>query len=105
MSLDVTAMVKSGRVEHPECILCGTCADLLPEACGELRIWKELKPVRTILESVLDYFSIFFRYRDTNFTTTFYLNEPGTIILYLFYCIPVIREILVRTFPRSPSGF
>ena len=31
MSLDVTAMVKSGRVEHPECILCGTCADTCPK--------------------------------------------------------------------------
>jgi polyferredoxin len=31
MSLDVNAMVKSGRVEHPECILCGTCADTCPK--------------------------------------------------------------------------
>ena len=31
MSLDVTEMVKSGRVEHPECILCGTCADSCPK--------------------------------------------------------------------------
>ena len=27
MSLDVHGMVNSGRMEHPECILCGTCAD------------------------------------------------------------------------------
>lgn len=27
MSLDVTAMVQSGQMEHPECILCGTCVD------------------------------------------------------------------------------
>jgi polyferredoxin len=31
MSLDVTAMVKSGRIEHTECILCGTCADSCPK--------------------------------------------------------------------------
>jgi polyferredoxin len=31
MSLEVTAMVKSRRVEHPECILCGTCADSCPK--------------------------------------------------------------------------
>ncbi len=27
MSLDVNAMVKQERLEHPECILCGTCVD------------------------------------------------------------------------------
>jgi ferredoxin-type protein NapH len=27
MSLEVEAMAKSGRMEHPECILCGTCVD------------------------------------------------------------------------------
>jgi polyferredoxin len=27
MSLDVSAMVQSGRMEHSECILCGTCVD------------------------------------------------------------------------------
>lgn len=27
MSLDVNALVKSGSMEHPECILCGTCVD------------------------------------------------------------------------------
>jgi len=27
MSLDVIAMVKSGKMENPECILCGTCID------------------------------------------------------------------------------
>ncbi len=27
MSLDVHAMVQSQRMEHPECILCGTCVD------------------------------------------------------------------------------
>jgi polyferredoxin len=27
MSLDVNAMVKQERMEHPECILCGTCVD------------------------------------------------------------------------------
>ncbi len=27
MSLPVSALVQTGRIEHPECILCGTCAD------------------------------------------------------------------------------
>lgn len=27
MSLPVAALVQTGRIEHPECILCGTCAD------------------------------------------------------------------------------
>ena len=27
MSLDVNAMVQVGKMEHPECILCGTCVD------------------------------------------------------------------------------
>ena len=27
MSLDVNAMVQAGKMEHPECILCGTCVD------------------------------------------------------------------------------
>ncbi|HVN53405.1 MAG TPA: 4Fe-4S dicluster domain-containing protein [Anaerolineaceae bacterium] len=27
MSLDVNALVQAGRMEHPECILCGSCVD------------------------------------------------------------------------------
>ena len=27
MSLDVNKMVRAGKMEHPECILCGTCVD------------------------------------------------------------------------------
>ena len=27
MSLDVKAMVQKGRMEHNECILCGSCVD------------------------------------------------------------------------------
>ena len=27
MSLDVHAMVAAGRMEHDECVLCGTCVD------------------------------------------------------------------------------
>jgi ferredoxin len=27
MSLDVNAMQKIEKMEHPECILCGTCVD------------------------------------------------------------------------------
>ena len=27
MSLDVNGMVQTGKMEHPECILCGTCVD------------------------------------------------------------------------------
>lgn len=30
MSLDVTSMVKSGKMEHSECILCANCADGCP---------------------------------------------------------------------------
>ncbi|MFN3982027.1 MAG: 4Fe-4S binding protein [Caldilinea sp.] len=28
MSLDVMALAKQGKLEHPECILCGTCVDV-----------------------------------------------------------------------------
>ena len=31
MSLDVMQMTKSGAMEHPECILCGTCVDTCPK--------------------------------------------------------------------------
>ena len=27
MSVDVHGVVTNGRMEHPECILCGTCVD------------------------------------------------------------------------------
>lgn len=30
MSLDVPRLVKSESMEHPECVLCGTCADVCP---------------------------------------------------------------------------
>ncbi|MGI6358397.1 MAG: 4Fe-4S binding protein [Bacillota bacterium] len=30
MSLGVHAMVKSGRMDHDECILCGNCVDTCP---------------------------------------------------------------------------
>jgi ferredoxin-type protein NapH len=30
MSLDVNAMVRSGKMEHSECILCGSCVDSCP---------------------------------------------------------------------------
>lgn len=31
MSLEVDAMVKEGKMESSECILCGTCVDNCPE--------------------------------------------------------------------------
>jgi ferredoxin-type protein NapH len=31
MSLDVNALVQKGAMEHSECILCGTCADVCPK--------------------------------------------------------------------------
>ncbi|OLS30388.1 MAG: putative electron transport protein YccM [Candidatus Heimdallarchaeota archaeon AB_125] len=31
MSLEVEEMVKKGKIEHRECILCGTCADVCPK--------------------------------------------------------------------------
>jgi len=31
MSLDVMAMAKQGTMEHPECILCGSCIDVCPK--------------------------------------------------------------------------
>lgn len=30
MSLEVSTMVRSGRMDDPECILCGTCVDMCP---------------------------------------------------------------------------
>jgi ferredoxin-type protein NapH len=31
MSLEVNQMVRAGDMEHSECILCGTCADVCPK--------------------------------------------------------------------------
>ncbi len=31
MNLDVNGMVQAGAMEHSECILCGTCADVYPK--------------------------------------------------------------------------
>lgn len=31
MSLEVNRMVRAGDMEHSECILCGTCADVCPK--------------------------------------------------------------------------
>lgn len=37
MSLDVKSMVQSGRTDHDECILCGTCGDVCPKGAVDLR--------------------------------------------------------------------
>jgi NAD-dependent dihydropyrimidine dehydrogenase PreA subunit len=31
MSIDVLARVRRGDMEHPDCILCGACADICPQ--------------------------------------------------------------------------
>ncbi|MDD3715049.1 MAG: 4Fe-4S binding protein [Atribacterota bacterium] len=31
MSLDVHELVKIGKIENSECILCGTCVDICPK--------------------------------------------------------------------------
>jgi polyferredoxin len=38
MSLPVSALVQTGQIEHPECILCGTCADGCHKAAIRFRI-------------------------------------------------------------------
>ena len=37
MSLDVELMVKTNKMENPECILCGTCADVCRKECIRLK--------------------------------------------------------------------
>lgn len=37
MSLDVELMVENSRMENPECILCGTCADICRKKCIKLK--------------------------------------------------------------------
>lgn len=41
MSLDVMAMAKQGSVEHPECILCGTCVDVCAKGVLTYRFGRE----------------------------------------------------------------
>lgn len=46
MSLDVMSMAKQGALEHPECILCGTCIDLCPKHVITYHFGRPAQPLK-----------------------------------------------------------